>query len=99
MNKVEKIHPVTPRVVSNRVIISNKVFTELIDTINANIVATNSLIDAFETLNSKVEGYNNYHIDAEQNLETQTNSLREAVIANKESTQALAAAIQVLQNI
>ena len=88
MNKVEKIHPVTPRVVSNRVIISNKVFTELIDTINANIAATNSLIDAFETLNSKVEGYG-----------AKTNSLREAVLANKERTQSLAAAIQVLQNI
>lgn len=53
MNKIEKVYPVTPEVVSNRVIVSNKVLKQLVTSLNEVIVATNILIDKVEGLDSK----------------------------------------------
>ena len=99
MNKIEKTHPVTPRVVSNRVIISNKVFTELIDTINSIVNATNSLIDAVESLEDNLTACDNKHTSSETALGNQASELRTAINSNKDSIQALAAAIQEITNI
>ena len=81
MNKIEKVYPVTPEVVSNRVIVSNKVLKQLVTSLNEVIIATNTLIDKVEDLDSKTT-----------KLSTEINN-------TKSSVQALAAAMQDLQNI
>jgi len=68
MNKIEKIHPVTPEVVSNRVVISNKVFKEIVTTLN----------NAIDTLNILISKYNEDH-ESIENLRGQIKELAQAM--------------------
>lgn len=99
MNKIEKVHPVTPSVVSNRVIISNKVFRELVECVNNIVETTNNIIDTLSNLENDLRSIDNTHTNAEAELQVRANTIQALATANQESVQALAAAIQTLTNL
>ena len=81
MPKMEKIHPVTPSIVSNRVVISNKVLSGIVNAVNTLIESNNAIIDKLESLDGDVT------------------TLKTTVHNNQQAVQALAQAVQTLQNI
>lgn len=55
MEQIEKIQPITTKVSGHRVIISDKVFSEIITVINKQTEVINALIDNTNTNNHAIE--------------------------------------------
>ena len=70
MGKIEQIHPVPQSIVSSRVVISNKIFTQIVNHINLLVDTTNTLINRVE----QVAGTNeNLHQDLEETKQSLQN--------------------------
>ena len=95
MNKLEKVRPVTPAIASNRVIISNTVFQDIIKAIDSHVDAINTLIDEVVAIRAEV----NSSKSTSNELDSKIELLRNALGSTNASLQALAESIQVLQNL
>ncbi len=99
MNKVEKINPATGNVASNRVVVNNKIFQEIINAVNTNAETTNKIIDVVALLEQKITDLTKGTNDKFEEVLSAIDSIKASVSKNENNLTSLAKAVATLQGI
>ncbi len=99
MNKIEKINPATGNIASNRVVINNKIFQEIINAVNTNAETTNKLIDAVALLEQKITELTKDTNGKFEEVLLAIDSIKTSVSKNEDNLVSLAKAVATLQGI
>lgn len=99
MNKVEKINPATGNIISNRVVVNNKVFQEIINAVNTNAEATNQIIDVVVLLEQKITALDEKTEGKFADVLDAIALVKNSATQNQNSITSLANAVATLQGI
>ena len=99
MNKVDKINPVTGNIASNRVVVNNKIFQEIINAVNTNAETTNKIIDVVALLEQKITDLSKDTNGKFEEVLAAINSVKASVSKNENNLASLAQAVATLQGI
>lgn len=99
MNKVEKINPATSNIASNRVVVNNKIFQEIINAVNTNAETTNQIIDVVVLLEQKITALDKKAEGKFADVLAAIKVVKDSTTQNKNNLTALASAVATLQGI
>lgn len=99
MNKVEKINPATSNIASNRVVVNNKIFQEIINAVNTNAETTNQIIDVVVLLEQKITALDEKAEGKFADVLAAIEVVKNSATQNKNNLTALASAVATLQGI
>lgn len=99
MNKVEKINPATGNIASNRVVVNNKIFQEIINAVNTNAETTNQIIDVVVLLEQKITALDKKAEGKFADVLAAIKVVKDSTTQNKNNLTALASAVATLQGI